>query len=295
MERNKNTIPRGVILLAVRHPYYGRLAFNLAATIKASEAIPIAIVHDDKSLTHLSDSQKSVFDHFVSLPKHIGEGFAPKLHLNELSPFEETIFFDADMLWLPVRKPSELFEELGIADFSAITEGWCELETLDCTNVNQMYYFWADVKEIKEAYGLKSGKLYQWRSEVIYFKKTDKIDQFFRTAQEIHANPNLKSIKSFATYVPDELSINISAAIHGIGPHKEKWTPAYWYKLFKDQIPGTATLYRWYLISFGGNAANGSLKKIYDQIASMALKKIGKQHVFGLHSKNSYLTERAKM
>lgn len=288
-------IKRGIILIATGHPYYGRMAYNLACTIKASEDVPIAVVYSGAGLSHLSMQQLNIFDQVIPLPEAIGPGFAPKLYLNELSPFDETIFFDADMLWLPKRKPSELFDELAPHDYTGITEGWHDLDHQEQKHVNQAYYFWADIVEISKVYGIKSGKIYQWRSEVIYFKKNELTDRFFKTAQQIHDNPGLESIRRFGTYVPDELAINISAAIHGIHPHKTNWTPAYWHKLNRDIIPEPSSLHQWYLMSFGSNFASGSLKKIYDQIAKAAFIKLKRQHMFSLHSKKGYLPERVKM
>lgn len=287
---------RGIILLAFGHSYYGRMCYNLCCTVKATEPeMQVAVIHKGSGLSHLSLNQLQIFDHVIELPDHAQGGFSPKLYLNELTPFTETIFLDADMLWLPNKKPSQLFDELSDVDYTGITEGWCDIETLNCVNANKAYYFWADVKEIKEVYKLEKGKLYQWRSEVIYFKKNAATDKFFKKAQAIYKNPKLKSIKNFGTQIPDELSINISTAIHGIEPHKEKWTPAYWHKLNGDRIPTGGELVRWYLVGFGGNFASGSIKKLYDQVSSVAMKKLGRQHIFSLHSKSSYLPERAKM
>lgn len=288
---------KGILLLCFGHAYFGRLAYNLCATIKAVEDIPVAVVHGGKALSHLSETQLAIFDHVIQLPEHIGNvgGFAPKLYLNELTPFEETLFLDVDMLWLPYRKPSELFEALKDVEYTGITEGWCDIETLNCDNINKAYYFWADLNEIKTVYKLKEGKIYQWRSEVVYFKKTARVEKFFKKAQAIYANPKLKTVKKFGTHIPDELAINIAAAIVGIEPHKEKWTPAFWYSLNRDRVPGMTELSRWFLVSFGGKDAMGAIKKLYDSVASQAFKKIGRQHLFSLHSKSSYLPERAKI
>jgi hypothetical protein len=288
---------KGVIGLAVGHPYYGRLIYNLFCSVKAAEPeMPVAVIHGGRALSHLSMQQMSIFDEVIELPENIKGGFSAKLYLNELTPFKETLFFDADMLWLPAKTPSQLFNELSEVDFTGITEGWCDIETLNCDNANQAYYFWADVKEIKEVYKLSEGKLYQWRSEVMYFKKNARTDKFFRKAQSINKNPRLKTVKNFGEHLPDELSINISAAVHGINPHKDKWTPAYWYKLNNDQIPHATDMNsKWYLVSFGSHYSSGTIKRLYDTITKVAMKKLGRAHVFGLHSKRDYLPERAKM
>jgi len=296
MEENKTNRERGILMVATSHAYYGRLAYNLASTIKGVEDFPIAIVRDDKSLTHLSIAQRSVFDIEIPLPEKASGGFTPKLYINELSPFKQTLYLDVDMLWLPFRTPTQLFDELKDCDYTGITEGWYDITTDNHTNERKDYYFWADLKEILTTYNLTEGIMYQWRSEVIYFNKTEQINKFFKDCQKIHANPNLKTIRKFGAHVPDELSINISSAINEIDPHRVKWTPAYWHKLHQDRVPQIGELQQWYLLSFGSNHSLPSVKRLYDKVTSISLKKQGRQHVFGLHSKKEFMSvERNKI
>jgi hypothetical protein len=290
-------LEKGILLLATGHGYYGRYAFNLAASIKAVENIPIAVVCDPRGISHISDRQKAkVFDIVIPLPDNIKGGFGAKLHLSELTPFKETIFLDADMLWLTRKTPSMLFEELSGVEFTGITEGYYDVATGDSSKANNKYYFWADPAEIAKVYKVKAPRIYQWRSEFIYFKKTKTVDKVFKKAQEVQGNPKLSNVKQFAGNVPDELGINVATAVYGIEPHLSNWTPAYWHKLNRDIIPSPGELHsNWYLISFGSNYASGTVKKIYDQLTKAAMNKIGMQHIFSLHSKKEFLTERSKM
>lgn len=285
----------GILMLAVGHPYYARQGYNLASSIKAVEDIPIAIIFEGRSLSHLSESQLKVFDYKIELPEHVNKSFGAKLYLNELSPFDNTLYLDVDMLWLPNKKPSDLISEFTDTEFTAITEGYYDLSNDSKEKTNTIYYFWAEPKEIKEVYKLTEGKLYQWRSEVLYFRKTARVNKFFKKAQTIHKNSKLKSQSMFGNQIPDELAINISAAINDIHPHKFQWTPAYWHKLHRDVVPDLGYLSKnWYLMSFGGNYINGSATKIYDQIMKVVMNKLGRQHVFSISSKKSYLPERQK-
>lgn len=288
---------RGILIIANRHPYYGRLAYNLACTIKAREDMPIAVVTDNIGLLHLGDHQKNIFDRIIPLPQDYPVGFATKLYADLLTPFDQTLLLDADMLWLLDRTPTDLFETLDGVSYTGITEGWIDLSnTSDKSHVRKDYHFWASVDEIKEVYNLEKGILYQWRSEVIYFEKTPAVTTFFKTARNINSNPKLKSIIKFVDKVPDELSINISSAIHGIEPHKKLWTPAYWHSLNDGRVlyPGNLGQ-QWYLVSFGNHWSDSPVIKMYDRIARIAFKQLGRQHMFSLHSKKEYLPERIKM
>ncbi len=316
---------RGILLLVYGHPYYGRMAYNLACTLKANDPeIPVAVAHSGKALTHLGADQKAIFDAIIDISPSLAGGWAPKLHLYDLSPFNETLFLDADMAWLPFRTPTQLFDRLKDVEYTGITEGWFDytaqekyLETkaslenaseedkprfieqlkveeslMDKTN--QMYYYWADLKEIKEVYKT-TGKIYQWRTEVVYFKKTPTVRKMFEKAQKIHKNPRLKTIIKFGESTPDELAINISTNLSKLEPHQEKWTPVYWHRLYNNRVPMMNELQTWYAVGFGGNYAGGSLIKLHDQVVSYAMKKLNKQHVFTLHPKKDFLVERTKM
>lgn len=274
----------GIIIFAIGHPYFGRYAYNLAITIKAVENIPIAVVHDSGSLNHLSESQKVVFDHFILTDLKPGCGV--KLRAYELSPFENTLLLDADMIWLPRHKPSELFEQLKETRFTGITEGSTD-------NPSNHYFFWAHVEEIREKFKVK--KIYQWRTEVLYFEKDGTVEAMFKQACDIHNDHGLSYVKEFAGGIPDEVAINISAAVHDLQPHMERWQPSYWAQLFRNTVPDPLTLYReYYLLSCGGNHTTENVKLVYNNIVKAQAPKIGLSHSFPVQSKHSFLENRRK-
>jgi len=272
---------KGIILIATGHPNYAKMAYNLALTIKASEMIPIAVIHD--GLPHLSEIQKGIFDYQIELPESFRTGFGTKLHLDELTPFDKTLFLDADMLWLG-RKPSQLFSELDGIGFTSITEG-------NSDNINYKYYFWADPQEIKDAY--KVEKVWQIRSEVVYFEKGTKV---FKKARELKPEKKLKTIRKFGEIIPDELYFNIATAILGINPHMPSWMPAYWARLHGEVMPTLKTLNEsFYLLSFGSNQASPVMKKTYDNVMQVTTNKLGLPYLFKLKSKKEWAPGRLKI
>jgi hypothetical protein len=287
---------KGIVIIATGHCYYGRMAYNLAMSIKAIEPdFPICVIHSENSLNHLSAHQRRFFDEMILLPESQVKGFACKLHLDQLSPFDETLFLDADMAWLPKRRPSALMAELSAFEYTGITEGFYNVDSNDRSEISKKYYFWADVDEIVKKYNI-IGKIFQWRSEVIYFKKTEKVKQFFADARKINSNHGLKSIIMFGNQVPDELGINISAAIHSIEPHQYKWIPALWPRLHGGSTTSFEDIYSiYYLLSCGSNYATGEVKKLYDRIIKCAANKFQTQHLFPLIDKKSFIPDRAKM
>jgi hypothetical protein len=277
---------KGIIIVATGNAHYGRLAYNLAVSIKSVEDFPIAVLYNGSALSHIGSHQIGVFDYVIEMDEWIAANQGSKMYCADYTPFSESLLLDADMLWLPNRKPSELFEELKDVDFTGITEG-------KDTEPAKNYFFWADVGEIREVYGV-AGDIYQWRTEVVYFNEKGK--EIIRKANEITNNPRLKSIKLFAYTVADELGINIAAAMAGVAPHVYKWKASYWHLMNGNIIPEPKKLYdEYYLLSLGGNVSSGTIRKFYDSIMKASCYKLELQHVFPLKSKREYLKERDKM
>ena len=276
-------LKQGIILIATGHAQYGNLAYNLALSIKSVEQVDIAVIWSDSSLSHLTEEQLKVFDYKIELPVDYRTGFGVKLHLDQLTIFEKTLCFDVDMLWLG-RNPSELFSELSGQPFTIITEG-------DSNVPNPKYYFWADANEIKSEY--KVDKVYQTRSEVMYFEKGTKV---FKKARELKPETKLKTVRRFGEWLPDELYFNIAMAILGIEPHIIKWMPAYWSRLHGEIMPNLSLLYReYYLLSFGSNAASPIMKRAYDNVMQVVCNKMRLLYQFKLKSKKEWAPGRLKI
>lgn len=276
---------RGVTIVALGHPYFGRYAYNLALTIKAVENFPIALIFDYSAVSHLTEEQQEIFD--IRIPSDLYPSCGAKLHTYDLSPFKQTLVLDADMLWLPKKKPSELFDSLNGVEFTCISEG----STL---KPSSHYFFWGHIEEIREKYKI-TGVVHQLRTEVMYFEKSERVERMFKKAQEIYLKPGLNYVKEFAGGVPDEMALNIAAGIEGIEPHDPTWKPSYWAQLFKNMIPPLDQLYRdYYLLSVGGNINTQNVKNLYNTLIKAQAPKLGLAFSFGLQSKHQFLENRRK-
>jgi len=272
-------LKKGIILIATGAPGYGNMAYNLAQTIKQAEQVPVALVHDDTSLFHLTPGQLEVFDHLIPVTT---AGFATKLNLDQLTPFTHTLYCDVDMLWLG-RKPSELFDQLQGIPFTAIKEGCSD-------KPNNKYYFWADPTEIKKAYGIDW--LPMCRSEVLYFEKGTKV---FATARKLKPATQLKTIRMFGDNIPDELYFNIACGQTNTRL-VDGWMPAYWSRLNGEIMPPLAELYKnYFMLSFGSNTASGTMKKAYDNIMTVCCNKLRLPYLFKLKSKKEWAPGRLKI
>jgi hypothetical protein len=90
---------RGFITLASTRPDYLDMAVDLALSLRALCREPIALILGDELRPRAEPAALKLFDHVVALPpdypRNIGKLFAP-----QASPFDETLFLDADCLAL---------------------------------------------------------------------------------------------------------------------------------------------------------------------------------------------------
>lgn len=286
---------QGILLVALGHGYYGRMAYNLAMSIKAIEPFTnITLVYTEHAIAHINQNNMWVFDNKMCLPE-TDQPFGVKLNLNSLTPYERTLYIDVDTLWVNKYGPSKLFEQLKGTLFTGITEGFHDYENPDKSDPSKHYFFWADLEEAKDKWAL-TGKMHQWRSEFIYFENHEKTEAMFNLAKSVYVNPKLTKIKMFADHIPDELAINISTCVYNICPHQYKWQPSYWDRLYGGNMPSIQELqYKYYIISCGSNASFGALKRVYDRICAASAYRLKLQHVFPLISKKDMLTNRQLM
>jgi hypothetical protein len=286
----------GILLLALGHPYYGRMAYNLAMSIKAIDKnASITLVYTESAITHINQRYMYIFDNKFAID-NTSEPFGAKLLLDKLTPYERTLYMDVDTLWTNKQGPAKLFEKLKGTPFTGITEGFHDYDKPIDGTMNKLYPTWADLDEIKEEFDL-TGKLFQWRGEFIYFEKCDRTEDFFMRAREVYGRAHdLKTVKKFAEHIPDELAINIAANLSGIEPHIFKWKPTFWDRLNGGNMADIADLqYNYYAISCGSNYNSGPLKRTYDRICAASASRLGLQHVFPLVNKKEMMINRQLM
>lgn len=283
---------KGILILAFGHPYYGRYAHNLAVSLKhADPDMPIALVYGGDALNHLSvfDISK-VFDQQIPVPKEyvtregVTEWLKAKTFLFNLSPFDETLYLDADTLWLPGHKPSELFSQFKDIDFTIANHGPTKSENIKDD------YVWAKYSDIIQGFGLTGDELYyRCSSEFVYFKKNERTEKLFRAWQSNYDNINIDH-KPFAGAIPDELPLSVAMMQTGVYPHQDMYRPIYWQnaerKIYNDIYQ------RFYALSAGGKVNGDWTHKHYNRLVSHYFNRAGLRHIWELQNKRRFLPER---
>ncbi len=283
---------RGVIFLALGDPYYGTWAFNAAAGIKyTNPETKISIAYKGAALQFI-EPNKSIFDQIIEIPDECinRNGFESflraKVCLYDLSPYDETIFIDADVIWYYNKDINNLWEEVNKTDF-----------TIGCRGNNNLNedprLLWCKPQDLLNKFGNKN--LYNLSSEFIYFKKTQKVKEFFKLAQQYFDHPEV-DYNLFGGTVPDELAFQIAMMHSDIKPHKDKWLPFYWEPYHKQNL-NQSNIYdkEWFGYSIGGNQITATQKHIYDSLADLYGKAFGVKFTFKSYSKKDVLKFREKI
>ncbi len=282
MSKNK-----GILLLALGDQYYGTWAWNLATGIKfANPDTKVSLAYKGKALQFI-EQVKSIFDNIIEVPDECinRNGFQSYLRaktcLYELSPYDETIYIDADVIWFYNKDITPLWAEVSKTDF-----------TIGCRGINDLNadprMIWCKAPELLKVHGTNT--VYNLSSEFMYFKKTDAVKHFFKSVQKYFDNPGV-DYTLFSGTVPDELAFQI-AMMHDVGikPHKEHFLPFYWEPYHKKNLIAPDIYNKeWYGYSVGGNSITPTQKLIYDSLADKYGKAFGARHTYQAWSKKDYL------
>ncbi len=292
---------KGILLIALGHSNYFRMAVALAATIKANnEEILISVVTD--GCTYFKeDAEKLLFDQVITAPAESytntrtgskTEFIRAKTYTYDLSPYDETIFFDVDIAILPGRDLNTVFEAMKDHAFVMSTYGG-----VYDTAKEKAVSFWVDTEEVLKAYGLNGKRWFDYHSEFMYFKKGKEIKKYFDAVKKVFANPNPKIdyIKFAGAATSDEIAFTIASMQQDFYSGLDKYVPVFWYR----RETGKDKSLRTYEISsdfVGYSLAGGSHPKNvvsnYQVIVGAAFYKLKLKYPYQYKNKRMYLPER---
>lgn len=247
----------GVLLIAIGHPYYARMAVNLAVSLKwHDKKLPIAIAHSGEGVGLLTDEQRDVFDKLIDIPdKYIGsDPYKAKLYLDKLTPFDRTLFLDVDMIASPVNCIVNLFGQLKGCEFTMINRKRVDTES------QEVLSRWISLKDVREKYGFE--KIYDVSSELIYFEKGTKV---FATARKIYDKPKV-NVGTFGAGTPDEAYFMLALEEMNYVLHDTPFEPTYWEPRYFPKQHSRDKIQEYYALSVGGAFTSHHITKIYDSL-----------------------------
>lgn len=267
---------QGIIILALGHAYWGRWAYNLALSIKySSPNAKITLLYAGNGHSQIRDT--TLFDQMILVdPQYYTtdgrvEYMKAKTALYKLSPYKETLYLDADTIWINSKTVEQLFDELKDVSFTMANRSFMDL---DQDIIPEAFGVWASPLHIKNYFGFKKGKFYNLSSELIYFKKDKRVAKLFRDAFNLWDAPI--NHRSFNEGMPDELPFTISMIKNDMYPHKDNYMPFYWEAATRPplRLEG-ADLKAYYAYSMGGASSHPIMKKIYNNYVQFYCKQFG--------------------
>ncbi len=267
---------KGIVIIAGGSHYYGYCATNLCASLRYKDkSTPITLFHDGKAIEpslnrilDLLNVDRRLLPESAYLVNGKPNFYRAKTQLYKITPYDATLYLDADTLWLGANSSESFFEGLEGVDFAMVNEGYIDLKTGE-RNTTKFYTYWADEDMIRKSYsGKLSDKLYQLRSELIYFRKADLVSKFFRKASKVYDTAQNEAELVAIDKVPDEYAFNLASSMTGLYPHKDKWNPVFWE--FKERacrrypVSDSVIINSFYAYSVGGNKLTPSQMKFYN-------------------------------
>lgn len=242
-----------ILITAYKTKYYGQFAYNLAHSIKDKMSIPICLVTD--GLTGLSREDLEIFD----IVKIIDTPENPclfKINLNKYTPFEETLYLDADMICL--NDFSSLIEKIKQHPIYVDTHGngsfWLKDEAFNkpFQDVNTSIFFFT-----KESDG--------------YFKELNK-------AYKKVDKTLFKAMWGKDKLIPDE-------ALHSLVlSERETQLPVLGGIHYCDRVIPISKIVKEYFISmYGFRISKYDSKEIYDNVMQGVMKRANKENRFKIH------------
>jgi hypothetical protein len=287
---------KGVLLIALGHPNYGRMAFNLAVSLKNNEPdLQIALCYTPSAITHLKmygdDNINKYFDIMTECPADIyltgkekPDYLRAKAYMDCLTPFDDTLFLDADMLALPNRKLLPFFDKLG--DFDMANYGYEYIKDVPDDAKDK----WGNAKDIKDVYKLEAmAKWYRANSVFVkWVKGSEKANKVFRSVEVIYDAPNVGHL-TFAGNVADELAFEIAMMQNNVS--LSELMPSYWRPAIETPLR-LNELESFTFYSIAGNEVIPDMKEGYDTLAKWHFNKAGLEYPYLMKAKSTYLPER---
>ena len=253
--------------MALKHPLYGRYAYNLALSIKSADPTQqVCVIADDVGISHLHEGQRMIFDKIIKPPAdcYMRDGkivpLVCKFYLNELTPYEQTLFVDADMIFSPLAKFNEFWEQMQGVEWTMANRGKNDPDK----GISE----WVNADKLKEAYD----DIEQWvdlSSEWICWKKSDLSDSIFVSARNYY-DENKLTTRSFAGDKPDEPFFNLALNKVRHLPHAMPYQPTYWQPAVKRVLGSVEIKKQYYAYSVGGRMMTKQQQNIYEEFCKNA-------------------------
>lgn len=210
---------REIVLMAFGKPAYGRMAYNLALTIKHfSPNLAIRLIYEPQALAGVHESKRWVFNELTEIDKadlYSDGKFNPgkaKTRIYKYLVADESIYLDVDAL---CNKPLEPLFDLCTSYYHTQVVG----QQKPSQGRDFLEMQWAYLDDVVNHYGISEDTtVYATNSSFAFIRKGKEAEKLFEKIQENIDNPLPKLRLAWGGSFPDELALNIALGQVGHDP-----------------------------------------------------------------------------
>ena len=204
----------GFITVARGDVGYVEMAVDLALSLRQHHGEPIAIVVDEAAEARVRADYSRVFDEVLRLPPGHDHGWACKFALADTTPFERSLFIDADTLVLA---------DLGDVLMQAREADMLMMGKFRTAETTEMHHGFPIRGLIRE---FALDRYFDNHSGAFSFRR-DPGRQFLAECREVYLRDLYRPSRRIRGLVGDELAFGIVAARRGVSIMREPY-PVYW-------------------------------------------------------------------
>lgn len=211
--------PRGFLTLAVGPRHYLEMAVDMALSLRDHTDLPVALATDEDLGKVVRSEFEGVFDHLTLLPDRFRDGRALKYGTAEASPFEETVFVDADSVVLgPLDRVFDVLEKEPLAMLGE-----------QLTRDDDVRHHGFSTRSLMERFGLE--RYLKTNSGIFAFRRSDALG-FMEECLETYVDevrPGLRWQIVLGRWVGDEITFGVVGGRRNVevlpGPGPMLWPP----------------------------------------------------------------------
>lgn len=253
----------GITIIALGYELYGTCAYNLALSLKAyDDRIRVCLLYEPSAVKTLTRSELDYFDQMIEIdPNDYAGGYQrAKLCINKYTPYDFTVYLDADNIWLPGKTPSHFIGEVMHDKFRiGMYGGYSTKSGIQ----KEGYTFWGDPGSIVRHFGIKEF-MPQTISGYYSFWKSEENDKLFELARQVYDDQTAPH-KKWAGGKADEYCFNVAMGLLGI-------TQAPYNAIYFDKVDGKKTpeeIYKnFWAIAMGTHKCSDNLVVLYNQLVN---------------------------
>jgi len=255
----------GIFIIALGYDLYGNSAYNLALSLKAyDEKIKVCLLHDNKSIEHLTKPELDCFDKFIEIdPKDIqnSQYQRSKLCVYKYSPYDFTVYMDVDSIWLPGKTPSMFIGDVLSDQFRIGMYGGYNIEQNRI--LKEGYTFWGEPIMIAKYHNLQ-GIMPQTISGYFSFWKSPENEALFNMALEVYDDQDAPA-KKWAGGKADEYCFNV--AMCKLGRRQDEFHPVYFDKV-NGKLTGEEIYKNYWSMAMGTHKVTDNLVVLYNALVN---------------------------